>query len=133
MTNEPCAHCLKDVRVTAWDKLVGLPVRCGSCGAWSGPRWTATRLVVLIVASLCLNVLVLFFIVRPGRALSLIVMYVVIVAILLTSAAGLNEAVFGVMALLAWVAPACLVAIEYFHHERVLLKVDVQATPPTIR
>ena len=122
MTNEPCAHCHEAVRVTAWDKLIGLPVRCPSCGAWSGPRWTAWRLVVLIVASLFLNVLVFFFIVRPGRALSLIGMYVVIVVILLTSAAALNEAVFSVMALLAWIAPACLVAVEYFHHERVMLR-----------
>lgn len=121
MTTEPCASCLKDVRVTAWDKLAGLPVRCGSCGAWRGPRWTVTRLVVLIVASLFVNVLVFFFIVRPGRALGLIVMYVAIVAFVLISAADLNEAFFSVVVLLAMLAPACLVAVEYFHHERVLL------------
>ena len=121
MTIEPCPDpdCLADVPVTAWDTLVGLPVRCPKCGAWSGPQWTLKRLLILVLASLFVNALVLFFVVRPLRALLLIGMYVATVVLLLSAAdPDGNGALFGSAMVLVILGPACLVAIEYVQHQQ---------------
>jgi hypothetical protein len=118
MSSEPCPDpdCLSDVPVSGWDTLVGLPVRCPKCGMWSGPQWTPKRLAILAVVSLFLNALVLFFVVKPLRALFLIGMYAATI-VMLMSAADPDGPLFATGMILIILGPACLVAIEYLHHQ----------------
>lgn len=121
MSHEPCPYCLNDVAVTWWDHVIGLAVLCRNCGAYAGPRWSTTRLVIVSVASLFLNALVLFFVTRPVRAFFLIVMYGATVAALWAAfRASTNEAFVLTAASVVIIGPACLAASEYHQHRALL-------------
>lgn len=120
---EPCPYCLADVRVTRWDNVMDMAVRCPHCGAHFGPHWTPRRLLVLAFASLFVNALVLFFVARPGRALLLICVYAASIFALFTMAQSTNsEVLFGTAMLCTIVGPACIAAIEYVQHELALAR-----------
>ena len=106
------------MRVGRWDNMLGLAKQCRSCGAWSGPRWTVKRLGIVIAASIFANILVLFFITRPLRALCLTIVYVASVAGLFAAADAMHNEALVMTAMIAIVmGPACLAAIEFLWHD----------------
>ena len=125
MTDEPCPYCLADVRVSRWDSVVELAVQCRNCGAYWGAWWGPGRLFMTIVASFVVNILVLFVVTRPLRALMLVLMYATTV-IALFGAPDLfrefshtygGEALPPTILTTIMFGPACLAIIEFIRHE----------------
>jgi hypothetical protein len=118
---EPCPYCFHDVRVTWWDHVIGLAVRCPSCGASSGPNWTGKRLLVVAIGGLFVNALILFLVTRPLRALFLIGVYVASIATLLRIAAAIDsEPLTDTAMVCLLLGPIVLACIEFFWHASAL-------------
>jgi hypothetical protein len=129
MAHEPCPYCLFDVRVTAWDHLVGLAVRCPKCGASSGPAWGPNRMVLVAFLSLFANALVLFLVTRPGRAFLLLCVYAAsVMSIVAAFTASGSETLLATAVTLIILGPACLAGIEYYWHAVALRQGPVLAT-----
>lgn len=132
---EPCPYCFHDVRVTWWDHVIGLAVRCPSCGASSGPNWTAKRLLVIAVGGLFLNALILFLVTRPLRAVFLIAVYVASILTLFQMAASLgSEPLANTAGVCLILGPVVLGFIEFHWHAKALQvrpsHVDLAWQPP---
>jgi hypothetical protein len=73
---------------------------------------------VVIFASIFANILVLFFITRPFRALFLAIVYAASIAGLFAAAAATsNNALVSTAEIALVIGPACLAVIEYIWHE----------------
>lgn len=129
---EPCPYCFHDVRVTAWDHLIGLAVQCPNCGESSGPSWTAKRLIVIAIGGLFVNALILFLVTRPLRALFLIAVYVASIATLFKMASTFgSEALENTALICVLLGPILLASIEFLWHAAELrVKRPRTSSPP---
>jgi hypothetical protein len=70
----PCVHCGKPIVIARWDRWNGFLVRCPSCNALHGKRWS---IKAIALASVFLNVASFFFTMKPLRAITVIVVWCV--------------------------------------------------------
>ncbi len=111
-----CPYCLGKMGISRWESWNGFSVVCPHCSSLSGHPWS---LIVIVLASLCLNVLSFFMTMRPQRAtVSALVFLVVNIALISIADSTVSPDLALSIVLVPLMGPMVLNLFITFKHQR---------------